>query len=79
MPMTINITLDNSPRPKTINRMGRIASGGTIDSTVSSGDNGAPNSGMMPAAIPRHSPARAAMPMPMARRVRLAALSCQNR
>ncbi|MNO01074.1 hypothetical protein D3C81_2211200 [compost metagenome] len=79
MPITISMTFDNSPRPKTMNRIGRIASGGTIDSTVSSGDNGAPNNGSVPAAMPRHSPANAAMPRPMARRRRLDAVSCHNR
>ncbi|MCY1541582.1 hypothetical protein D9M68_772830 [compost metagenome] len=79
MPMTISITLDSSPRPKTINRIGSTASGGIIDSTVSSGDNGALNNGRVPAAMPRHNPTSAAMPRPMPRRLRLAALSCQNR
>ena len=79
MPITISITFDNSPSPNTMNRIGRIASGGTIDSTVSNGDNGAPNSGKVPAAMPRHSPANALMPRPMARRRRLEAVSCQSR
>lgn len=77
-PMTMSITLDNSPRPNTMNRIGRIASGGTIDSTVSNGDNGAPNNGNVPAAMPRHRPARALMPRPSARRRRLDALSCHS-
>jgi hypothetical protein len=78
MPITISITFDNSSRPKTMNSIGRIASGGIIDSTVSSGDSGAPNSGKVPAAMPRHSPASALMPRPMARRRRLEAVSCHS-
>jgi len=77
--MTISITLDSSPRPKTMNRIGRIASGGTIDSTVSNGESGALNSGRVPATIPRHRPATAAMARPVPRRLRLEAVSCQNR
>ncbi|MNT66047.1 hypothetical protein D3C72_2040810 [compost metagenome] len=79
MPITISITFDNSPKPKTMNRIGRIASGGTIDSTVNKGDNGAPNSGRVPAAMPRHRPAKALIPRPMASRRRLDAVSCQSR
>ncbi|MNZ92664.1 hypothetical protein D3C78_1116960 [compost metagenome] len=62
-----------------MNRIGRIASGGTIDSTVSSGDSGAPSSGRLPAAMPKPRPTSAAMPMPMPRRARLAPVSFQNR
>ncbi|MNO82687.1 hypothetical protein D3C76_739690 [compost metagenome] len=61
-----------------MNRIGRIASGGIIDSTASSGDSGAPNSGTLPAAMPSARPSSAAMPRPRPRRVRLEALSFQN-
>ncbi|MNQ92368.1 hypothetical protein D3C85_1077930 [compost metagenome] len=79
MPITISITLDSSPRPKTMNRIGRMASGGTIDNTVSSGDRDAPNNGRVPAAMPRHKPASALIPRPMPSRCRLAPESCQSR
>ena len=37
MPMTISTILDSSPRPKTMNRIGRIASGGIIEMTATNG------------------------------------------
>ncbi|MCY1433463.1 hypothetical protein D9M71_494910 [compost metagenome] len=79
MPITISITLDSSPKPKTMNRIGRMANGGTIDSTVSNGDNDAPNSGRVPAAMPRHRPASALIPRPMPSRCKLAPVSCHIR
>jgi hypothetical protein len=56
-----------------------MASGGTIDKTARSGDSVAPSVAKEPAAIPRHRPAIAAMPIPMNRRFRLAAVSDQSR
>ncbi|MNP23018.1 hypothetical protein D3C76_1157090 [compost metagenome] len=77
--MAMSITLDNSPSPKTMNRIGRMASGGIIDSTTSMGDSDAPTSGKVPAAIPRHRPAPAAMARPVPSRCRLAPVSCHSR
>jgi len=79
MPMTISITFDNSPSPKTMNRIGRIASGGTIDTTTISGDRGAANSGRVPAITPRPRPRAALISSPLPSRLRLDAVSCQSR
>jgi hypothetical protein len=39
MPITIRTTLDSSPKPKTMNSTGRIAMGGTMDSTATTGES----------------------------------------
>ena len=75
MPMMINITLASSPSPKMMNRIGRIASGGTSDMPVTSGEMPARNSGSEPVAMPTTRPIRALIATPMPSRCRLARVS----
>ncbi len=77
-PKTISTTFDSSPNPKTMNRMGRIAIGGIIDSTATSVPNVAPATGTTPTASPTVRPIAVATPRPMARRRRLAAVSVHS-
>ncbi len=79
MPITISIILDSSSSPKTINSTGKIASGGTIDSTVISGESDARHRGNTPAVTPMHRPMSDAIPSPTSRRARLTSVSTQNR
>lgn len=39
MPMTISTTFEVSPSPKTMNRIGRSASGGTMEITATKPEN----------------------------------------
>ena len=52
--MTISTTLDSSPRPKTMNRIGRIAIGGTMQTTATSGASVAETSGQHADGEPEH-------------------------
>ena len=79
IPMTISITFDSSSRPKTINSTGRIASGGIIDTTVSSGDSAARYIGKTPAAMPMTRPISDETARPVSRRLRLISVSAHSR
>ena len=59
--MTISAIFDASPRPMTMNRIGKSASGGTIDSTATNGPNVAPATGSKPMSMPT---TRATVEMP---------------
>ena len=53
MPMTISTTFEVSPRPKTMNRIGRSASGGITQTTATKGaQRSARTRGMKPMAMP---------------------------
>ncbi len=62
-----------------MNSTGRIASGGISDTTVSSGLTPACTSGSAPVNSPSARPMAAAISTPRPRRLRLLAVSCQNR
>ncbi len=74
-PMTISVTLATSPRPKTMKRIGSTASGGTTESTETTGAKAERNSGSRPIATPAQSPTPVATERPMIRRSRLASVS----
>ena len=79
VPSTMSATLASSPTPKTMNRIGRMANGGIIDSARTKDDPNAPNHGSSPFSTPTPRPIAAATPTPMPRRPRLDAVSFQNR
>ena len=62
-----------------MNRIGRIARGGTKESTATNPAKVLRTIGRRPIARPKPSPMTDAMAMPVARRRRLAAVSDQNR
>ena len=78
MPNTISTTLETSPSPNTMNRIGRIAIGGTSDKPATNGANPARNSGVMPTPMPTHKPRAALIPSPQPSRARLAAVSAHS-
>ncbi len=78
MPNTISTTLDNSPKPNTMNKIGNTAIGGIIDNTPINGARVAPTNGNTPIASPKASPLAVAMPRPMPSRCKLAAVSSHS-
>ena len=78
MPITISAIFAVSSSPSTMNRMGRIASGGIIATVPSSGESSARTRGTTPMASASTRPSIALMPSAEPMRLRLAQVSAQN-
>ena len=78
-PTTMRVTLATSPKPTTMKRIGRIASGGINDTAATNGATAALRYGSTPIASPRHSPPSALIDSATSNRCRLARVSVQNR
>ena len=79
VPTTISTTLDNSPSPKIMKRIGSSANGGIIDRTATNCARKLRINGRSPISSPTINPIRAEIPMPRNSRCKLAQVSCQNR
>ena len=75
----INATLDNSPKPNTMNKIGRIAIGGISAIAVTKGEIPARKKGIAPVAIPTTNPIMALNTTPRPSRCRLAKVSAHSR
>ncbi|EKD36282.1 MAG: hypothetical protein ACD_75C01570G0001 [uncultured bacterium] len=79
VPRMISMTLPSWSTPKTIKRIGRMASGGMLATKVRKGSDNPRMPGSSPMLRPRKKPITAATVTPRLKRFRLAAVSCQRR
>jgi hypothetical protein len=75
IPRMISITLESSSTPNVIKSMGRIASGGIIETNVVTGNNTAAMPLKIPIFIPIRRPASAAIETPIPSLCKLASVS----